>query len=191
MRRSVLSILILGFFLVAGLAGAQSNSGWRADTGLDAAASITQPYAAPEAAAVYSPGLLGIGGGIKSYVGVLYGDIMAAPYVRGEIGLFYLNGGAVLEAKTPRPRSGKLAVSIRDLDVPVSPYFAMGMDPTIVETAKASWKLDFALEGFFSGFYVDESEDLGDSLGLIAVLPFGLALNFPKVSLGVTYSYGL
>ena len=191
MRRTVLSILMLGLFLAAALAGAQYNSGWRADAGLDAAASITQPYAAPEAAAVYSPGNFGIGGGIKSYVGLLYADIMAAPYVRSEIGAFYLNLGGVLEAKTPRPRSGKVALSISDLSVPVSPYLAMGIDPTIVETAGARWKLDFALEGFFSGFYVDESEDLGDALGLIAVLPFGLALNFPNVSLGVTYSYGL
>jgi hypothetical protein len=100
MKQLVITASFLTLLLTGAAAWSQSGSGvgsgWRVDTGMDAAASITEPYAAPEAAAVYSPGLFGIGFGTKGYIGVLYGDTMAAPYLRGEIGAYYLDLGEVL-----------------------------------------------------------------------------------------------
>jgi hypothetical protein len=100
MKQLVITASFLALLLTGTAAWSQSGSaaalGWRVDTGLDAAAFISEPYAAPETTAVYSPGLFGIGFGTKGYIGMLYGDTMAAPYLRGEIGALYLDLGGVL-----------------------------------------------------------------------------------------------
>jgi hypothetical protein len=140
----------------------------RIDTGLDVTASITQPYAAPELALTYSPGALGVGLGAKRYIGMLYGDVLIGPYLRGGTGPFYLHLGAAFEASGPVERSGKVDVSINDLDIPATPLVALGWNPTVYET-----------------------DDPGEAVGFAAVAPLVAAFNVPKANIGVTYSFDL
>jgi hypothetical protein len=163
----------------------------RIDTGLDVTASITQPYAAPELALTYSPSVLGVGLGAKSYIAMLYGDVLIGPYLRGEIGAFYLHLGAAFEASGPVERSGKVDVSINDLDIPATPLVALGWKPTVYETDSGEWSLDIGLEGFISTVYVDEPDDPGEAVGFAAVAPLVAAFNVPKANIGVTYSFDL
>jgi|GEM_PF-4245891 len=184
---------MIAFALLLGMASigwTAPNQSWRADVGVDATASVTQMYAAPDAFVTFTPGLLGIGGGLKTYIGVHYGDILLSPYVHGEIGSFYLNLGAVFEAKGPVSRSGKVAVSINDLDVPVSPLLSLGWNPTLTRNQSGAWKLDIGLEGFISTVYVDEPQNPGEGIGFALVAPLTLTLNIPKINIGVAYSFG-
>jgi hypothetical protein len=184
---------IISVALVMGLGGtawAAPDRAWRWDLGVDTTSSVTQVYLAPDASVTFAPGVFGIGAGLKTYVGVPYMDVLVSPYLHGEIGVFYLNLGAVFEAKGPVSRSGKTAVSINDLDTPVSPLVALGFQPVIFRSESGVWKLDVGLEGFMSTVYVDEPDDPGEAVGLALLAPLTIALNVPKVTIGVTYAFG-
>jgi hypothetical protein len=181
---------VLLLVLLLGL-GAYAQDGSSVDTtlGLDGSVSVASGYVSPELTVTYQPRTFGIGGGIKSYFGPVSQDVLLAGYARGTIGAFYMHLGAVFELKEPVSRSNKVPVSISDLDTPVSPLAALGADFGLFEAGSGEFGLDIGLEGYISTLYVDEPEDPGEAIGFALAAPILVVFNFPKLNVGVTYTF--
>jgi hypothetical protein len=171
--------------------GAHAQEGSPVETmlGLDGSVSIASGYVAPELTVTYQPRTFGIGGGVKSYFSPFSQDVLLAGYARGTIGAFYIHLGAAFELKEPVSRSNKVPVSISDLDTPVSPLAALGADFGLFEAGSGEFGLDIGLEGYVSTLYVDEPEDPGETIGFALVAPILQVFNFPKLNVGVTYTF--
>ncbi len=145
--------------------------------------SIATQYVSVHPAFVWKPSFFGIGIGVKSFLGLNYADIYAAPYGRIELSWFYIGAGASLSVKGPFDPAGIV------IDVPTASFFATaGLAAPIIPLGPGKLGLDISLDFFISSIEVDDPESIEEAL---FVTPFavGLAaiLTMPKLTAGVHY----
>ena len=138
--------------------------------------------------AVYRFGIFGVGAGIKNHFGIGHDAFYLGPYVRGEIGWFYLGLGPLFLLQ--QPSGSEWAEFTEGVTVIVPAGFQIPFLPVGPGRFGVDVGLDFSLTP--SKVVVAESDSIiGTIIGSIAATIVGTVANAIKVNAGLFYTVRL
>ena len=177
-RRILLAVLLLvPLALCAQEASTQSNAGFpvKVETALSVNASLSGAYLSADPSVVWKPGLFAAGLGAELIVGATQFEVSALPYMRLELGWFYLAGGYVLTL---------LPGIVETLPAGFSVGAGIAPDPFFIEFGRLGFELmlDTSVPQIQA---VWSDADLSEPL--FAVLES--LVRSTRLGLGVTYSF--
>lgn len=135
--------------------------------------------------AVYRFGIFGVGAGMKAHFGIGHDALYLGPYVRGEIGWFYLGLGPLFLLQQP---SGS---EWARLDDGVSVIVPSGFQIPLVPVGPGRLGVDLGLDFSLTTTRVLTAESdsvIGTIIGTIVATTFGAVMNSFKANLGVFYT---
>lgn len=182
MKRLIFVIVVLVFFSSLALpAQEEQTTNFQYKTTFGIGSSLATQYLSLNPAFLWKPDFFGAGLGVKNFLGLNYGDIYIAPYLRSEFGWFYLGGGWTFPVKGP----GDVGNVV---EVPSSFFATLGLAAPIVDLGPGKLGVDISIDGFVSSIEVDDPKSIEEAL---LVTPFvagmGVVLTIPKINAGVMY----
>jgi hypothetical protein len=173
----LLCILMLPVFIVS------ADGYFSVDTTMSFGLCLNSAHFIPEAAGMYRNGILGVGGGVKTIFGLNFTEIYLAPYIKGQLGWFYIAAGAALAVKPPNEEPGY------DYYLPGPPVMVMlGLSNTFISLGPGELGFNVGFSAFPSYFELEEAADVGGAIGNAVGGAIIAALTLIKVNLGIMYS---
>ena len=190
MKKTILLILLLA---VSGLLFAQKAApGPRADLGIGAAGSIYQGFITATPKVLYDFGLLALGGGVKTYFGLSFKDIYAAPFITAELGWLYLYGGISFVLKGPDESTSETGFVYLSEEEDFTPFFSLGLAPPVIPIGPGKLGFDISADMIWTSSPVEIVDDSGNFLADIIATIFATAIttvmNMAKVGFSVFYT---
>lgn len=186
MKRGIVAALVVVLVAGAAVAQTQDNLGpVKIDVSTGITSSIFAAHWSVTPSAVYRFGIFGIGAGVKSHFGIGHDAFYLGPYVRGEIGWFYLGLGPLILLQQP---SGS---EWARLDDGVSVIVPSGFQIPLVRVGPGRLGVDLGLDFSLTTTRVLTTESdsvIGTIIGTIVATTFGAVMNSFKANAGLFYS---
>ena len=189
MKRAIIVALMLVVACGAVLAQPTDDPGpVKVDLSAGFTSSIFAAHWSVTPSAVYRFGIFGVGAGVKSHFGIGHDAFYLGPYVRGEIGWFYLGLGPLFLLQ--QPSGSEWAEFTEGVTVIVPAGFQIPLLPLGPGRLGVDLGLDFSLTP--SRVLVAESDSIiGTIIGSIVATTFGVVMNSVKANAGVLYTVRL
>lgn len=189
MKRNFVVVAVCLFVTVGAAAQADRGDGpVKIDLSTQFSSSIFAAHLSVTPSAVYRFGPLGVGAGIKTYVGLGHDAVYLGPYVRGEIGWFYLGAGPLVLLR--QPTGSEWATFAEGLTVLVPAGAQIPLMPIGPGRLGVDLGAEFSLTP--SKAIIAESDSIiGTILGSIVATTFGVVMNTIKLNVGLYYSFRL
>jgi len=189
MKRGIIVLLL--FVVVVGVAVAQPTDDpgpIKVDLSTGLTSSIFAAHWSVTPSAVYRFGIFGVGAGIKNHFGIGHDAFYLGPYVRGEIGWFYLGLGPLFLLQ--QPSGSEWAEFTEGVTVIVPAGFQIPFLPVGPGRLGVDVGLDFSLTP--SKVVITESDNIfATIIGSIVATTFGVVMNAIKVNAGLFYTLRL
>lgn len=189
MKRGIIAVLILVIFGGWAFGQAADDPGpVKVDLSTGLTSSIFAAHWSITPSAAYRFGIFGVGAGFKTHVGIGHEALYLGPYVRGEIGWFYLGVGPLFLLQQP---SG---TEWARLDDAISVIVPAGFQIPLLPVGPGRLGVDLGLDFSLTTTRVLSAESdsvIGTIIGTIVATTFGAVMNSFKATAGVFYTFRL
>ena len=186
MKRGIIVLLVIVVVGAVAVAQPQYDPGpVKVDLSAGVTSSIFAAHWNVTPSAVYRFGIFGVGAGLKTHFGIGHDALYLGPYVRGEIGWFYLGLGPLFLLQQP---SGS---EWAQLDDAVSVIVPTGFQIPLVPIGPGRLGVDLGLDFSLTTTRVLTAESdsiIGTIIGTIVATTFGAVMNSFKANAGVFYT---
>ena len=155
------------------------GAGLEAEVSVQGGSSIVSQYLTVNPSLVWRPTFVGLGGGIKNYIGLSEPGYYLAPYARVELGPLYVGAGASLPVAQPSEDEA--------VQMDPAPFATVGIAATPIPLGPGNLGFDVSLDGILTAVpLADDGDDaVENAVGTIFATLFGAV----KLFAGVAYSF--